>query len=230
MKKVFNYFTAFEYALWSVSILTAIFSHISFGGDSLTLTASLVGITALIFCAKGHPVGQFLIIVFSLIYGYISYTFSYFGEMITYLGMSMPMAVWALIVWLKNPYEKGRAEVRVNSIKLREVFLLFTMTLSVTALFCPVLYALNTNNLFFSTLSVTTSFLAVYLTARRSPYYALAYTANDIILIVLWILASLDDSSYIGVVICFGAFLMNDIYGFANWKKMKKRQASFRPK
>ncbi len=224
MKKIIKYFTPFEYILWALSLGATIFSYSFFGGDVITLAASIIGITALLFCAKGHPAGQVLIIIFSFIYGYISYTFAYFGEMITYLGMSAPMAVWALVSWLKNPYQKGRAEVRVNSIKRREVILLGALTLVATAVFCPVLYHLNTNNLLFSTLSVSTSFLAVYLTARRSPYYALAYAANDIVLIVLWVLASLADSSYIGVVICFGAFLLNDIYGFISWRRMKRRQ------
>lgn len=74
------------------------------------------------------------------------------------------------------------------------------------------------------TLSVTTSFLAVYLTCRRSPWFALAYAANDIILIVLWSLASMEDRSYFSVVICFVLFLMNDIYGYISWRKMERRQ------
>lgn len=32
-------------------------------------------------------------VLFSLLYGIISYAFAYYGEMITYLGMTMPMAV-----------------------------------------------------------------------------------------------------------------------------------------
>ena len=71
---------------------------------------------------------------------------------------------------------------------------------------------------------VTTSFLAVYLTFRRSPYFALAYAANDIVLIILWILASLYDIRYVSVVVCFIAFFANDIYGFVSWRKMKTRQ------
>ena len=70
----------------------------------------------------------------------------------------------------------------------------------------------------------TTSFLAVYLTFRRSPYFALAYAMNDVVLIVLWILASITDISYLSVVICFVVFFVNDMYGFISWKRMEKRQ------
>lgn len=87
----------------------------------------------LIFNAKGNPFGQLLMIIFSLIYGVISYSFSYYGEMIT-------------------------------------------------------------------------------------------YTTNDIVLIILWTIATMSHISYLSVVICFIAFLFNDLYGFVNWLNIRKRQ------
>ena len=190
----------------------------------MTLCASLIGVTSLIFNAKGNPFGQLLMVVFSLLYGIISYTFSYYGEMITYLGMTMPMAIFALISWLKNPYNGNKAEVKVNSIGKRENVCMWIVTFVVTFLFYLILKCFNTANIIPSTISVTTSFLAVYLTFRRSPYFALAYAANDIVLIILWILASLYDIRYVSVVVCFIAFFANDIYGFVSWRKMKTRQ------
>jgi hypothetical protein len=83
----------------------------------------------------------------------------------------------------------------------------------------------GTANIVPSVISVTTTFIAVYLTFRRNPYFALAYASNDIVLIILWILASMEDIRYISVVVCFVAFLVNDIYGFLSWQKMKVRQA-----
>ena len=190
----------------------------------MTLCASLIGVTSLLFNAKGNPFGQLLMVIFSLLYGMISHTFSYYGEMVPYLGMTMPMAVFALISWLKNPYNGNRAEVAVNHISKQETSVMCAATLVVTVLFYFILRHFNTNHLIPSTLSVTTSFLAVYLTFRRSPYFALAYAANDSILILLWLLASKEDSKYCSVVVCFAAFLINDIYGFINWQRIKYRQ------
>ncbi len=160
----------------------------AFGGGSLwILAASLIGVTALIYNAQGNPVGQGLMIVFSLVYGGVSYGFRYYGEMLTYLGMSMPMAVFALISWLRHPYQGNRAEVEVNALGRREKWLLPVLTAAVTAGFGGLLACLNTANLAPSIVSVTTSFLAVYLTFRRSAFFALAYAANDVALIVLWV-------------------------------------------
>jgi nicotinamide mononucleotide transporter PnuC len=179
--------------------------------------------TALIFVAKGRSIGQLLTIVFSVFYGIISIKNQYYGEMITYLGMSAPMALVALISWIKNPY-KNTAEVKVNSLSRKQLTLMSVSCVAVTIAFYFILRALGNASLLFSTLSVTTSFLASYLTALRSPYYALAYSANDIVLIVLWIVASMENPKYVPMIACFVMFLANDLYGFYNWRKMKKRQ------
>lgn len=226
MKKVCNYFSRTELILWSSSVILIVLSFCIFDRESyLTLIASMIGVTSLIFNAKGNPIGQFLMIVFSLLYGVISYDFAYYGEMITYIGMTMPMAFFALISWIKNPYKGNKAEVKVNNISKTEQLIMWLITFIVTVVFYFILNYFNTANIVPSTISVTTSFLAVYLTFRRCPSFALAYATNDIVLIVLWVLASLSDIRYISVVVCFLVFLFNDVYGYISWQRMKIRQS-----
>ncbi|MEZ3453981.1 MAG: nicotinamide riboside transporter PnuC [Oscillospiraceae bacterium] len=226
LKKFLNYFTKGEIALWLCSVTAITVSFLIFDRTGwLKLAASLIGITALIFNAKGNPAGQILIIIFSALYGIISYSFAYYGEMITYMGMSAPMALLAFISWIRNPYNGNRSEVRVNRIKRGEVVFMLILTAAVTVAFYFILERFGTANLIPSTVSVTTSFIAVYLTFRRSEFYALAYAANDMILIVLWVMAAFSDISCLSVIICFAMFLMNDLYGFISWRKMRKRQA-----
>ena len=225
MKKILNYFTKFEMGLWlSSAIIIIVVFFIFEDKDYLTLLASIIGATFLILNAKGNPLGQFLTIIFSILYGIISYRFAYYGEMITYLCMSMPMALFSLISWLKNPYKGNKAQVKVNIISKKETVFVFILTFVVTVVFYFILKHFNTANLLPSTFSVTTSFLAVYLTFRRSPYFALAYAINDLVLIVLWTMASISDVSYLSVVICFIVFFVNDMYGFISWKRMENKQ------
>ena len=221
-----HYFTKTEIALWSVSTIAIVLSFLLFDrGNFMTLIASIIGVTSLIFNAKGNPFGQLLMVMFSILYGIISFRFRYYGEMITYLGMTAPMAVFALISWLRNPYKGNKAEVAVNRLRRCEVGLMLLLTAVVTVLFYYILHYFNTANMVPSTLSVTTSFIAVYLTFRRSPYFALAYAANDVVLIALWTLATLENISYISAIICFIVFLVNDLYGLISWRRMEKRQS-----
>lgn len=224
--KLLNYFTRYERFLWVCSVFIIISSFIYFDTRNyFILAASLIGITSLIFCAKGNAIGQLLMIIFSLLYGYISYTFHYYGEMLTYLGMTLPMAVLSLITWVKNPYGDSSNEVKIETLRRKEIRFMMFLTIIVTLIFYFVLKFFDTANLFFSTISIATSFIAVYLTYKRSSVYALAYAANDLVLIILWYLASLDNSVYSSVVICFCIFFINDVYGYVNWKKMKLLQS-----
>lgn len=100
-----RYFTTGELLLWGLSVLAIIVSFLIFDRDSwVTLAASIIGVTSFDIQCKGQSARTAVIIIFSVFYGYISYTFRYYGEMITYLGMSAPMAVFALVSWLRNPY------------------------------------------------------------------------------------------------------------------------------
>ena len=221
-----RYFTKAEWLLWGSSVTLILAAFLLFDRENyMTLLASLIGVTSLIFNAKGNPIGQVLMIVFSLLYGVISYRFAYYGEMATYLGMTGPMALLALISWLRNPYQGNKAEVAVNRIGRLEWVFLLILSAVVTVIFYFILEHFGTANMLPSTLSVTTSFIAVYLTFRRSPFFALAYAANDIVLVILWCLAAAYDSSYVSVVMCFALFLVNDVYGYISWRRMEQRQS-----
>ncbi len=218
-------FSGTELGLWGGSVaFILLFFGLFDGSGWLTLAASLIGATSLILNAKGHPLGQGLMLVFSGLYGYISYTFAYYGEMLTYLGMTAPMAAVALISWLRHPYKGNRSEVAVGRLRRGETLWMLLLSLAVTGLFYFVLAYFNTANLLLSTLSVTTSFIAAYLIFRRSPWFAFAYAANDIVLIGLWVLASRENAAYVSVTVCFAVFLVNDLYGFIRWRHRQNRQ------
>lgn len=214
-----------EFLILFLSVLTITISFLFISEkDYLTLAASLIGAAALVYVAKGEPLGQILTVVFSVFYGIISFKFRYYGELITYAGMSAPIALMSAVQWLKNPYKKGKAEVKIARLSKSRVALMLMLTALTTFLFYFILKYFNTANLFFSTVSVATSFSASYLMLFRSPYYAIAYAANDIVLIILWVLASISNVQYIPMVVCFGIFFANDIYGFVSWQKRKKQQ------
>lgn len=225
LKRIYQYFSVFEWCLWLGSILTILLAFF-LGGNFyfLTLISSLVGVSALIFIAKGNVIGQFLIIIFSIIYGVISWQFRYYGEMITYVFMSLPSAVVACVTWLKNPSKKGKNEVAVGQMTAKKWIVLSLTALAVTVTFYFILHYFNTPNLLLSTLSVTTSFFAAMLLILRSPFYAAAYAVNDLVLIGLWVYAAFTSLSYLPMVFCFVTFLVNDGYGFISWLKMEKRQ------
>lgn len=224
IKKLLCSLTVFERWLWGVSAIVIAASYILSGaGDFLTLIASLIGVSALIFVAKGYVAGQVLSVIFAVFYGIISFYFKYYGEMITYLCMSAPAAAFSVVSWLRHPYAKSD-EVKVAKLTFKHTAAAALLAVAVTVMFYFILRALGTAKLTVSTLSVFTSFLASELVFLRSPFYGVAYAANDIVLIIMWTLASIEDISYVPMILCFVMFLANDIYGFYNWRRIGARQ------
>lgn len=229
IKNPFKHFTKFELALWIGSVFVVTLSFIissavfSQKPDYLTLTASLIGVTSLIFIAKGMVIGPVLCVVFSVFYGIVSYFEKYYGEMITYLAMTTPICILSIISWLKHPNKKT-ASVEIGKLTKKAVALMIVTTAAVTVAFYFILRALGNANLIISTISVTTSFAASYLGLFRSAWCTVGYAANDIVLVVLWSVSTSQNLSCLPMVICFAVFLINDLYGFINWQKMKKLQ------
>ena len=220
--RILNFFNIFEWCLLLLSYIIIIIFFFVFKNDNyLNLVGAIIGVSATLFAGKGSPIGQVLIIIFSVIYAIVSYTNKLYGEMITYLGMTALIAIFALISWIRN---SDHGQVRIYKLKLIEWIIILILTIVVTIGFYFLLKVLKTKNLIISTVSVFTSFLASVLTLKRSKYYALGYASNDCICVVLWIIASLDDIENVSIVTCFGAFLLNDIYGFINWNKLEKIQ------
>lgn len=226
LREALGYFTLFEKLLYLFSVVFITAAYLLFdSGSTLSLIASLVGATALIFCAKGNPFGQLLMVVFGILYAIISYSFGYYGELITYAGMSVPMAAFSFLVWVLHPHRGNHAEVQIGHLLPRDAVILPLLATAATVGFYFILDAFGTANLLPSTISVTTSVIAVYFSARRVPWFAFAYAINDIVLILLWSLAAFEDISYLSVVICFVMFLLNDAYSFMNWRRIRRRQA-----
>jgi predicted histidine transporter YuiF (NhaC family) len=133
------------------------------------------------------------------------------------------MAVISLIAWFRHPYEQSN-EVKINSLRPLHLAVLLPASGAVSVGLYFLLGVMGTQNLLISTISVTTSFFAASLTFLRTPYFALAYAGNDVVLITMWLLVAVREPAYFSVVICFAVFLVNDLYSFFNWMKMRRRQ------
>lgn len=97
---------------WGASLFLVSGANLAAGRpDPRTLAAARVGITALLFAAKVQVLAQLLRLVSSLLYGGISQRFHDWCEMIIYLGISLPMAVWSAVTWCQH------AEVNIVAIR-----------------------------------------------------------------------------------------------------------------
>ncbi len=223
VRNPFKNLTKFEWGLWIFSVAAITISFFAVQSTNyLSLVTSVLGVTSLIFAARGDAFALVLMIIFSSVYIFVSYTVGYYGEMLIYLCMQIPTSVFSLVCWLKNPSDKGNAEVKIGTVNKKRILLLIPLTICVVTAFYFILKHFNTANLIPSTISVATSFVALYLMSMRLPAYALAFIANDTVLIVLWSLACSESLNNIAMVVCFSIFLINDTYTFICWTKRKR--------
>lgn len=224
MKNIFKTLNKFDIILW-VAAFTAILLTFFLTGskDYMTLASSITGITMLMFIVKGNVIGQFLTVIFAVCYGVVSYFMKYYGEMITYLGMSTPAAIYAIVTWLKHPY-KDSSSISVAKLNAKKIAIVGAISAAVTVAFFFILRELGTSNLAISTVSVALSMTAACFTILRSPLYGLAYACNDIVRIVLWSLVVATNITSLPIVVCFSLFFIYDTYGFINWTIMRKKQ------
>lgn len=213
-----------EWALWIISLtVVAVTSLMAPDVHPVTFAGTLVGVTALIFMARGDVWGQILSAAFGVLYAIASWELRYWSEVITYLGMSLPMSLMAIVSWLRHPFADTQ-EVTVARLKPWQRLLGAAATAVATTVFFFVLRAFATPHLPVATLSIATSFLAAYLTFMRSAWYAMAYAANDVVLMALWTLTTLADPAYAPMIACFGMFLINDLYAWISWRTRERRQ------
>ena len=227
MKNPFKTLEKKEWVIYLTSLTIVIASNFFAKEiDVINFLATVLGVTALIFIAKGFVLGQVLCVIFAALYSITSFKFRYYSEIITYLGMTAPISIFTIIVWIKNPAKKGESVVKIRRFTGKECLTTLLLTALVTVVFYIILKWLNTPNLIVSTVSIATSFLASYMMLRRVSFYAIGFALNDIVLIVLWSIASFQDLTCLAMVACFLMFLINDLYGFIRWKMREVEQGT----
>lgn len=219
----FKTLSSVEWGIWFASLTAVAVSFLIMQkNDYLALITALIGASAVFFVSKGHIIGQMLTVVFAILYGIVSFIYGYYGEIVTYVGMIAPTAIIAIISWFKNSHKQARKSRKSHIITNKQILIMILSAVCVSVAFFFILRALNTPRLLISVASIFTVFIAVYLTFLRSSNSSLVYAANDIVLIVLWVLATRQNSAYAPMVVCFIIFLANDIYGFIDWKRNER--------
>ena len=127
--------TKFEIFLAITSVVVILISSILSSSTPLNTSASLIGVIALIYVAKGLPIGQLLTIIFSVLYSICSFKFKYYGELATYAFMSLPAAIITFIIWLKHPFNNESTEIKIENVNYIKVILSIIISISITIIF-----------------------------------------------------------------------------------------------
>ncbi len=224
VKKYFEDWNKFEKIFLICGLLVSIISAIIFNGTIIdTLYTSLYLITALLM-SKGKVESYFVGFVSVFFYGIISYNQNYYGELIITAFLTFPIMIIGIISWLRHQ-DKEDDTVIISSLSKKEITIALLSQLVLFWIYYFLLKAFNTDLLVISTISVVTSVLASYFEARRSELSLFCYIANDLVIILLWLIPIINgQTELISVLVGPILLLINDIYGSYNWIRLKKQQ------
>lgn len=222
MKKIFKDWTKFEILLLVISIISVGVTGILCNSSILTQLCSITGILCAITQAKGKVISQFIGLVIVVLYSILSFQNKFYGEVIIYIFIMLPLFISGIISWIKNLNTETNT-VNENTLHKKEWIILTIVSIVLFVILYYLLKYFNTNQLLVSTLSLVTSLFATYLVARRSKYGFLFYIGNDIILFILWggqIIKG--DFALIPILVNPIINFINDSYAWKSWNKREK--------
>lgn len=220
---MFKGWTIFEKLFLLLGTISAFVLTFLFKGTWIDLGYTLLYFWTALLLAKGKYACYIIGIISTFFYAYVSYSNSYYGEVIIAMCCTLPLMIIGLINWLKH--QDNTNTVIIKEITKKELLLVLLSQVVMFVGYYYLLKVFNTNNLLVSTFSIVASIIATYLTARRSEYGFVGFIINDIILITLWSIPVISGNcNLIPVLLCPVLLLINDIYGVYNWRRIKNKQ------
>lgn len=208
-----------------IMVLVAFFISPLVGAETsiLNTVTSLIGVWGIILISKGNYFAHYVYIVFSVLYSIVSITARYYGEAIIYFFIMLPIHIFSVRLWKRNNISKTVNEVKTKNITTKHIILSCIVAVSLSVPFYFALEALNTDNILFSTLSLSTSVLAAYLMMRRVKFFSVIFAIDDLFLVMLWgSKIFLGKYQYLPTLIVYVSALINDIYSAACWLRRSR--------
>lgn len=220
-KKYLNSWSNFEIFLLLSSIYFIIILGFVVKSNLLAISVAFLGVFSSLNRAKGKVLSQTTGIILSILYSIIAFQNKYYGEVIIYLFIMLPIYISSVYTWLKYKNNKTN-EVLQNNISKKTTLLLFIINFCLFFLLYFILKIFNTNQLLLSTFSMLVKLNAAYLALKRNKYSFIFYTISAIMLLMLWGIP-IFNGQYELLPMLFDSILLiiNNIYGFVKWSKNK---------
>ncbi len=125
MKKIFQSWTIFEILLLIMSTLLIIITGVFGQSEILTILVALFGVFCALMQAKGKVLSQFIGLILVVLYSIVSFKNKYYGEVIIYITVMLPLYISGIISWTKNSNKETKT-VNKNEIHKKEwIYLIF---------------------------------------------------------------------------------------------------------
>lgn len=216
MKKIINYFNGFEWTL----IIGMLLANIITGGfaEPIGAICSITGVLCVVLVAKGKLSNFLFGFVNVTLYIFIAWGAKLYGEVMLNTLYYLPVNILGYWIWKRN---MNGEEVKAKLLTMKaKIFGSIGCVIAVFAYGC-FLSSLGGNTPFLDSTSTVLSIIAQLLMLSMFAEQWILWIVVNIVSVAMWVIpASTGDAAAISMVIMWGAYLINAIYGYINWKKM----------
>lgn len=208
MLKTWNWFEK----IWFVSFcLIGIALSVFWGESWISLIAFVSGIACVVLCAKGSVLNYPIGVLNVALYAWIAFSNRIFGDAILNAFYFFPMQFIGWYMWSKH-INKETNEVQSIKLNLKQIIVIFALTLGLIVCYQQFLIFLGGVSTFFDATSTVVSIVAMYLMNKRIASQWELWIVVNIASIIMWI----PTGDWI-MVLMWTAYLINAFYGWYKW-------------
>ena len=185
----------------------------------LNLIASLTGMLSVILVAKGRISNYYYGIVNVALVAITAYQMKFFGTAALNALYFLPMQFVGLYAWKKGSQANNEMDIEVVILTKKQKVNWLLFTVASTVVVGLGLTFVNGNMPFVDAITTILQIIAMYFMVKRFKEQWIIWVVVDVLGVVMWVLAFVNDGGSIAVLVMWIAYLFNAIYGYLNWKK-----------
>lgn len=225
---MFKNWTLFE-KIWIVAAIGIITTlSIIWQENWLGFVSSIAGILCVIMAAKGKISTFYFGFIQASTYAYISFGYGLYGEAMLNAFFFLPFQIIGWILWQKNRKKSG-SSVRGEDVYAKRLsskqwmFLAPIIVVSIIG-YAFFLDSIGAQQVRLDSAAVVLSVFAQILMSLRFAEQWLLWIVINVLTITLWVITLVQSGGNDWAVLAmWGAFLINSVYGYWNWRKISTK-------
>ncbi len=222
-KSLLNGWTLFEKVWLVVSTITMVALSIIWKDSLVALTSGVTGIIGVVLCAKGKISTYFYATINVALYAWLCFENKLYGEVMLNVLYFIPMNIIGFILWNKKKDEDGNVEAK--ALTKKGLIMLFAGIVVAIFAYYQLLKSFGGNLQLIDSITTVTSVVALILQVLRYKEQWLIWIIVNIVSVVMWVLLLPTPEGSVAMIVMWGAYLFNSVYGYINWSKLNKKLA-----
>lgn len=208
----------YEWGFLAFATLAIASISISLDDSAIGIVSSITGVVCVVMTAKGKLLAYPFGVVNCVLYAYVSYLATYYGETMLNLLYYLPLQFYGFAVWRKHIDSATCELVRRRMTIKNRVMTAMIMAIGVFVYGC-VLTRMGDKMPFVDSFTTVASVVAMWISIKRYAEQWVIWIAIDVMTIWMWYVNYSTGNANIATLLMWVVFLMNAVYGLAKWWK-----------